>query len=674
MGKKGGQDRVLEFIKLIKSGVSREDISEKMDIPTEDVDKLVDRARSRGYLVFNKEGQLFLNQMIEFGRTTSLPPLNKRSIDFMVICDFGLGLRTQQGTLMRTCYKIAKKEGVHFVVLLGNIIAGKPGRGQEREFFYSTFEEQVKYAGRVIPQIPGLKQYLVNGWREISWLREGKNFGLALSKIRPDIRYVGDLRETFELKNGVIIPMIALKSDVTTYTLSYALRGLSENLMEAVRYAESSRKNPKLVIIGGLGAPVFQPAKLPFKLKRSNNFHAVAVPSLHAITPSQLARKKRGGLPVLGCLIVRVDYNKKDRFQDVRLRIVDLTAHQRFNDYLEEVPILPRLRKCEKTILEMLSQKPRTVGELSRAIGKSSGHTKRIVNGLKSLKKKKGETGETNVYQIQWIPEEGRYQLVRMVRQKFPSINLKDLFAKKVKFGYISDSHFGEIHERPELYRESLFEMNRLNVDAANFCGDATDGEGAYPGHIRELKIVGADSQRAHLLKYTPSGLKFPIYWISGSSRHEGVYRHVGHDIIKVFAELYNLKQRREVIKYLGGSSGITSPVKGVRHYLVHPKGGATIGLSYRAQLAIEHYLEQLEIMRVNIFAFGHFHVALLFVYKGIPVVLVPCLVDQTTYLKEHNLVPWLGMWIIEYWTDYLGNITSIEPHYTAYMPKIPIS
>lgn len=104
---------------------------------------------------------------------------------------------------------------------------------------------------------------------------------------------------------------------------------------------------------------------------------------------------------------------------------------------------------------------------------------------------------------------------------------------------------------------------------------------------------------------------------------------------------------------------------------MLHPKGGATIGWSYRGQVWIENYMETVQAMGANIFAMGHLHIPMLFVYKGIPVVMVPSLEDQTEYLKGKTLMPYLGMWFITYRLDRLGNISSIIPEYIAYEPRV---
>jgi len=648
-------------------------ISEKFDVPKEKTFEIIDEARKLGYNINfdSRTGVFTLITEPTFGESTPLPPITKREVKFMVLSDIGLGLKSQQGTILQTCYEIAKREEVFFIVILGNLFAGKPKKDQVGEFFLTEFEDQVNYAAIVLPRIEGVKQYFISGWRELSWFRDGQNPGQALAELRNDIRYVGDLRETFEIKSKVLITTIAMKSDAVTYTLSYALRGLTENLMEAVHYASSQRKNPKAVIVGGLGVSMFQPARLPLSLERRNNFHSIAVPALHTMTASQVARKKRGGSPELGCAIITVKFDFQDNFKDIGVKFVDLTPYQKFNDYLEGVKILPSIRKCERIILEMLVQRPRTLGDLSRAIGKSSRHTKQLIEKLqKRTIKKYGR--RLPAYNIEWIEAEGRYHLIRPIKRKFNSLDLKKLFKEEVICGYASDSHLGEIHQRPELYQKSLETINR-RCDVGCFLGDTVEGEGAFNGQLRELKIPGADNQRKFLLERTPK-LNIPIFWILGSSHEKSYWEKVGHDIIATFAEIYNLKAGKDIIRYLGGSTGLTPPIKelkGLTHFLVHPKGGVTIGLSYRAQVAIENYLETLESMGAKVFAFGHLHVALFFTYKGLPVLLVPCLMDQSTYLKERNLVPWLGHWEVRYHKDAYGIITSIQPIYIAYESTI---
>lgn len=666
-----------DLIKLLRKGP--QELSEAascLGIAEDRVTDLISQAADAGYLLDYDPGTTIVHlvRAARFGTTTSLAEegvsTTGRKLTFMVVSDLGFGLKTQQATVVSTCYQEAKRRKVAFVVINGNLVAGKPTTRTRGDFFLDDAAKQADYVARALPRIPGVKQYLIGGWRELSWRGSGLDIGALITADRNDIRYVGDLRETFDIRNGTIITVIALNSDQVTYTLSYALRGLSENLMTALSFAQEQRHEPKMVLIGGLLTHIEQPPMFPLKVDRRNNFYALSSYGLHAMTSSQVSRKKRGGSPELGCQFVTLIFDKENRLIDIQIEAIGLTAWQRFNDFYAPVKILPQLSSLERQMLDLLAIKPRTVGELSRIMDKPKVEIQKLQIRLNHYQDKR----KRRLYEIGLNPASARLTLKRKIGYRFAPLPRKDISPRRpITFGYLSDPHIGSKDSRPELWTRSLQVIDARQVAAGIVPGDVFSGTNAYPGQFLDLMpaAVGADAQRNLGLAVTPTRLHVPFYLIRGSSHEKEYWTKVGHDVVATFAEIYNLRHGgKPIMRYLGGIQAVTPNIRGVRHLMLHPKGGATIGRSYRGQVWIENYLEKLQSIGANVFAMGHLHIPMLFVYKGIPVVMVPSFEDQTEYLEGKTLMPYLGMWIITYRVDRLGNISSIIPEYIAYEPK----
>jgi len=69
----------------------------------------------------------------------------------------------------------------------------------------------------------------------------------------------------------------------------------------------------------------------------------------------------------------------------------------------------------------------------------------------------------------------------------------------------------------------------------------------------------------------------------------------------------------------------------------------------------------------VRVLLIGHLHISLFMLYKGIASFMIPCLEEQTWYLKSKGLNPWLGMWINEITLDKFNNVTRVRPKYISF-------
>lgn len=654
------EKKILSLLK--KSPQTMTSLSELIKTNKANVLPVLDGLLSKGYdLVYDKtaeQSQVVLRREPIEGQTIILPPITKQTLKFLVISDVCLGLKTQQGDLLATAYKIGEEENVFFAVIAGNLIAGKPPKAKENEYFLYKSDEQISYAVSKIPK-PSFKTYFINGPRELTFRKDGLNVGEMIAESRPDLRYCGDEKAVFELgKKGIKMAMLHVGENVT-YTKSYSLQGVVENFQESIVYAFERSEPLQMVFVGGIHSYLNLPRRLPIKCGRYNDFDGIAIPALYRTTASQKARKKKGVSPVLGCIVVTVEFDGEENPKNIIYDVRDLTPYHKDDDYLGEIKPKENLSEDENKILLHLKNKRRK-GELARLIQKPISQVEATIESLRK-----------NGYDIPDFDIASKtYCLKRGLKEKFLPLDTKTFYAKSLKMANFSDTHLGCKHARPELIAEVYKIAEKEAVDLITHSGDVFEGEDSYKGQVRDLIKIGADEQRDYGYEVWPKS-KIPTVLVRGTS-HELVYLlKCGHDIVNTFVKMaplcgiYNLK-------YLGGHRGIVN-FKGVKIELVHPKGGVPYGKSYRLQKRIEQLVSVIsadEEKAAKIIFTGHLHVAAFMLYKGMAAFLVPCLEDQTEYLSSKDLVPWLGMWITTVYLDSYDNITRIVTKYIPFSPK----
>ena len=631
-------------------------ICEKMNKSSNDLYALVDSLRKKGYeaVIERKElgsGEVVyearLNREIKKKKTIRLDEISRKQVKILVVSDTGFGLKTHQPELYATAIAMAKKQKVDFGIHVGNITAGKPTPSTKMDFESGNFWAQIDFAMKM-PRTP-FKMYFLNGPRDLEHMRSGFNIAQTLGRSRSDFRYAGDLKADFFVKNLKIT--VTHVKDRVTYTKSYMLQGLAENLREQLNYIYRQDRKPNLLLIGGNHTYLYLPTK------KRKGMEAIGLPSLYAMTPSQEARKKRGGSPELGYVIVTVKMDEKGNPEEIENQWYPLTAYQRDPSMIDDSEIFTQekdLTEDQFAVLEMLKQRPHRYGEISRKIGKSKSYLQRIVGEMRKLG-----------YDLPWDASSGMISLMHhWENRNFQPLSEKEMFVKKLKLGNISDTHLGNRSAREDLIPKAYQICEANKVDVITHSGDVLDGMDAYRGHELELLYHGADEQEERAKLIWPLS-KIKTYVIAGSS-HEWVYwDRAGHNSVK------NLAKEIPNWEYIGGRVGLEGQFKkkGVIVKLVHPKGGVPYGKSYRLQKFIEALTEEIDEASsgANLILVGHLHLSMAMLYKGIAAFLVPCLEEQTWYLKGKQLNPWLGMWITEITLDKQGNITRLFPKYVSF-------
>jgi len=659
-----------QFPEVLKDGSKTiKELSTLLDVPKEEIFPIRDKFAELGYNIQIKDSRVSLVSEPQQGKATKQPKITSNIIKVLFLSDICFGLKTQQPTLLETVYKLGEEAGVYFAVIAGNIVAGKPQKGKEKDYFLFTAEEQLDYAIKHIPKA-SFKTTFVNGPRDLSWEdgEEGVNAGETIAKARDDLSCRDDCKTTLVLgqKEKVKIGVMCA-GGTDPYTKSYTLQGIGENLQEAEHYVFEHSDPLQMIFIGGMHTALLDPRRFPLKQSRINDFDKVSIPALHRLPPSQVASKKRGGSHVLGCVIASFEFNEDGYLKNIPVcEFYNLTAYFKGDDYLlrSDGELADKsLDKEEQVFLSLLKDKPRRKGSLSRRMKISEEHVDEIKKGLneKGINVGFNEASKSLYWQ-------------RALQKEFKPLDTSRLFAKKAKIVSMSDTHIGHKHERPDLIKEVYDIAEAEKADVILHSGDVFEGEDSYRGQGRELAYGGADSQRDHGLKIWPAS-KIPTCFIMGSSHEKIFLDKCGYDIINDFVRLANAEKGLnlvvlEMLDGISGSRGIVD-VNGIKFCLDHPSGGIPYGRSYRPQKMIENLVSEMELSgETKIILIGHLHVAFFMFYKGVAGFLVPCLQDKTKYIEAKGYTPWLGIWILEVHMDQHDNITKIVPKYIPYEPK----
>lgn len=692
--------KVTEFIEWLKKGSRTvREASEYLGIAKIKVYDFISELRENyGYDIIEEGGLLVLRREAVEGQPVKLKGIKRREIKVGLIAKIGIGLKTFQGTLLKTAFETFKKEKVDFVAII-DLTGGCPGRNDKRDFMERLsdnseieeadnneisndkdsneegkpkkkkkvkkdyyFEEQVNFAVKHLSQLNlPFKVYVIAGERDMRHKTAyGQNVVAAICQQVKNFVYAGDMEKYFPNDSGNFRLVVADIGEATPYTKSYIAQGTAENYQSAIAPIIEKHR-PDVLVLAGSHVFGYKPRTDKRKDNKTddNDLDIIQLPSLHGILPSKTTKKRRGGSHEIGFVLLTLDFYENGVLKNLTVDCRDLTAYQKTCDYFEGSNHLPDLTEEERQIVTAISDFRCRLGALSRLINKPKSEVERIIKNLK-----------TKGYTI--IEESGYYQLKKPWIKEYQPIPSEKLYVNSCKTIDTADQHIGN---KESIADEAMAETAKIveeeKPDAILVDGDIFDGVQNHPGQDQELVDQGVDEQIEHGLRIWPLW-KIPTYVIRGSS-HEAKLLKVGHDMVDKFVRLLRAEKGYKYIEYIGnrqrsnqGNIGIVE-INKIKTILFHPSGGIPFGLSYRLQQIIERYVAKNATAGARRISCGHLHVAYAMIYKGILAQLNPCMQRQTNYLVSKSLIPDLGIWITQVFTDDKNNLTRVVLKYHSF-------
>jgi predicted phosphodiesterase len=246
-------------------------------------------------------------------------------------------------------------------------------------------------------------------------------------------------------------------------------------------------------------------------------------------------------------------------------------------------------------------------------------------------------------------------------------IDIKAYDGKKLKFGFISDTHLCSKHQQRQLLHAAYKIFDRENVEFVCHTGDFTEGNGShYAGQIQELFLYTFDDQvRYVVMEYPKLKLDRRTYFITGDHDLDW-FKAGGKDIGEAIAS------KRPDLIYCGQSGAYLTINENKRKfiYLHHPRGGGAYAKSYKAQKWIEAVAPE---NKPQIYLTGHFHSIHGFMStRNVHWVAAGCLQSQTQFLTASGSEVINSFAVITLRLDKEGSIRRFIPEfYTSYVPMI---
>jgi biotin operon repressor len=659
------KQREVKLLKRLKNeDLSIPSIADDFNTSEEEAVHLVDSLMRKGYDISfdrnNKRVSLVMDPVtleplrIDSGARTGKDQIYRHVYKVLLWDSSVFGSKYSQLHLMQTLYAYAEREGVDFAIGSG-VTAGIMSKRRQGEVFLDTAEQQREYALKHIPEAH-FKTYLISGKRDLSHkARDNPAYNIVRDicsdPSRDDLVYRGDLSAIFFIK-GVRIEAINPGEDFAPYAKSLPLQRIMENMFGEYVQSNSDEK----VVLALFGSHMFDDQP-DYMITRG-----FLVPTLQAITPHQKSRRRRGFTPILGGVILHIEFDEEWHLKEngIVVEPVFLNRYKRENGYLAEAQLSEKLTKEQVTVIELLAKRPRTEGEISRILKVSKRTVWKIIRELKK-----------NDYEIQLPtdPEQAdSRQFVLKLKEvsSFKPLPLSEIFANKIKIGFTSDKHYASADSQPSCINRAYVDAEKENIEAMCDTGDLTAGFVDHPSNRFKVIVPNIEGQALLAADCHPRP-KFRQYLIAGD--HDlFASGKVGIDLIRrVF-----VKERPD-ITYLGQLRGDID-VKGLKIRLMHPGGGPGYALSYQAQKRIESEIQRMLSRggksRYDVLALGNWHVANWQFNAGVAVIVVPCFQEQTIdYMMRKGLSPWIGMWIMEFICDKEGFISAVKARYYSYAP-----
>lgn len=237
-------------------------------------------------------------------------------------------------------------------------------------------------------------------------------------------------------------------------------------------------------------------------------------------------------------------------------------------------------------------------------------------------------------------------------------ISSKHLVGKRIKFGFVTDTHLGSKYERLDVLNAVYERFQMAGITDVYHAGNAIDGEARF--NKFDIHKHSVQAQCEYFAKVYPQVQGLITHFITGDD-HEGWYVQREGINIGEFMQDCAIKAGRTDLKYLGHMEHDiifkTSGGQAVMR-IVHPGGGSSYAYSYTSQKIVESYTPG---EKPHIVLGGHYHKACYNYIRGVHFLQGGTTMDQSPFMRKKRLEAHLGGWIVEFQQGENGVIQSFQ-------------
>ncbi len=619
----------LEHEKSIKS------ICEKYGINELELLGIIYKLREEGfnidYLRKNGVSYLIQNHHPDFSReiTYTFQEDVTKTTRIAFIADIRAGSKSEQFKILNDMFLKFKEMGITKVFILGNLLeglyTGKTLREYGKSLLMNDAIGQAEHFIHHFPHVEGIETYFITGKLDHTFYRE-LNVGEYIAGARSDLTYLGPKSCNIRF-NNVLFHLEQLKNG-DAYTIAYPDQKYARSLSDGEKY-------DAIFLSGGLNFQYFP------QIRDTMIF---SIPSVVDRTPKMINENKSN---TIGTFMFEITYTKGGKLRRILPLISTYTPIH--DDYvaIEKSPL--ESEDTEEKLLSFsklynLMHKEESFESLKKRLEVTDNELYGIITILQRMGR-----------EITIFEENGELIVCKKDIKKSSRKAIKprmEELHKKV-FGVVSDTHYGSIYSQPSMVNTFVYECYNRGITDLFHVGDICDGDYSRirPVHNSEVFLYGATGQLEYVAKTLPRYPGMHWYGITGSHDQTHFFNYG-----MVFGE--ELARIRDDFTYLGQD-------RARFHYdnctieLFHPGGGTSRILSTKPQ----NYQDQAPYSRrVDLSLWGHYHKNYYMHYGNTHTILLPCNVDQSSYMMKQQLPNLMGDYFVTIYYDDNGYIHYIIP------------
>lgn len=645
----------VDLLDFIKKERTLEETSKHFDISENEIMGYIRQLSEEGFQISSviKDNQI---QIMNKG-TTDFTADNDYDIEIdsngfktLVISDLNLGSKYQQLSFINEVYKKAYDEGVRNVIVCGDISAGliSPKNIYYNSLFKYDTHSQAEYIINHFPKLDGMTTYFITGEKDHTHdIKNSESIGKMIAEKRKDMIYLGPNHCTVNLihkdkETGKILEkakvLVRHPKGKIAYTLSY----------KPQQYISSMRSEDKVDMV--LHGHYLQCEKMHFR-----GVEEISVPGMTATTPKM---KDDGVQNSVGAWILDVKLKKKGIEKVIPTFIPCYQTIQ--NDYL----YAKQLNSTNERTVHIQSETEKKINKIYKFIKNGTrfedfvsqmGISMNEAYGLIETMKLYGKPIEMT------MDDTGTITLTKKKTKKsqYSSKDKEGLI--ETNLCVISDTHLGTKEQQLTLINEVYKEAHKRGIDTVLHIGDVLDGDYTQvrKEQTYQLFLRGFDEQVGYVIEMYPHIDGITTYFIQGS--HDETHLKNGGATAGKWID-----RCRDDMVYLGQDKAMFK-INNLRILMDHPGGGNAKSYSYKPQQAIEG-LNPGE--KPNILLQGHYHKSYYMFYRNVHSLLVPCIVNQSQFMKKMNLQNVVGAYFLKIYSDDKGNIHYFEPEEHLFSSK----
>ena len=639
-----------EIITYLKNGLGKEkrlqEICEKFNVSDFEILGLIYKLKENGINIdcYNKDGDYYLirnehpdlSQINTYHFTSDVDKPKK----IAVISEIRAGSKCEQFRVLNDMFLKFYKEGITDVFILGNLLEGQYKGDTFKEFGKSLITNdalgQANHFIENFPHIDGITTYFITGKLDHSFSQK-LNVGEYIASKRKDMVYLGP-KSCNVFFNNVSVRMEQLKNG-DAYTIAYPPQ----------KYVRSMSRYEFYDILMLSGEKNFQ------HFPEQKGMQIFSIPSVVSRTPRMINDNQ---ISTIGAYIFEIEFLKNGRlkrivptvstYDPVETRYFDFKKLNLIkNENNELVPSIDNNKNSDYSTLRKLYNLMRREEEfysLQKRLEVNENELYGIVGALKRI----GMDIEITYIGDQLVVQKHSDRKRHDNEVKPPMEELH-----KKTFGVVSDTHYCSIFSQPSMVNTFVYEGYNRGIDLFYHAGDIVDGDYSRirPIHNSEVFVWGASGQLQYVVENLP---KYPgIKWRGITGSHDQThFFNYGLDLGK------SLENLRSDFTYLGQDRAVDY-IDNCSIEIYHPGGGTSRILSTKPQNSQDQLPYE---RRVSLSLWGHYHKNYYMDYDGVHTILLPCNVDQSSYMMKNQLPNLMGDYFITIYYDDTGKVHYIIP------------